>query len=143
MIIFFNTSSDIIFHSLSQFQKLFLFSIVKEGVFSLSNILLIISNSWNFDTIKQIIWPNDFISLIKFDPFGFPIKVRSRSLPFSYVKDDLKISVALCSSVDIYLRFEDSILLWNDRISEGLSAHTTKLEQIFIPKLILLSPHFL
>ena len=40
----------------------------------------------------------------------------------------IKISVALYSSVDICLRFEYSILQWNDRISECLSAYTTKSE---------------
>lgn len=40
----------------------------------------------------------------------------------------IKINVAFCIYVDICLRYEDSIIQWNDKISESLSAYTTKFE---------------
>lgn len=40
----------------------------------------------------------------------------------------IKIHVVLCSYVDIRLRYEDSTMQWNDRLSECLSVYTTKLE---------------
>lgn len=43
----------------------------KEGIFSLSDILPILRNAWNFDKVKQTMKPNDIISLIKFDHIFF------------------------------------------------------------------------
>lgn len=44
---------------------------LKERVFSLLNILLILRNSLKFHTVKQTILPNDNITLLKFDHLVF------------------------------------------------------------------------
>lgn len=59
---------------------------VKEGVLFLRDLLLIIRNLLNFDTVQPIIKPNDLISLIKFDYLNFAS--RSGQGHFFFLKNN-------------------------------------------------------